>query len=291
MTERKTEPLAPSDAALLGLLRGPEDVPEDVQRALFARVTATLAGGVPPGGGGAPGGASGARGPSTGARARPSPSVPWMARPWSTGLLGFALGGLVGAAAHAGLSTRAPVPTADRGIARLAEHAAAPALPAVGAPDEPERPAEAAALARPADPRPASPSPAGAQAQPLARASPTSTPPHVDAPPDVTGAPEASGSASPDAALARERALVQMARTALTQGQSDRALAALERHAAESPDGRLREDRDALQIQALARSGHASEARAALDRFRKRFPSSVFLPAAEQAVAAAAGRP
>jgi outer membrane protein assembly factor BamD (BamD/ComL family) len=79
-----------------------------------------------------------------------------------------------------------------------------------------------------------------------------------------------------DVDLAAERSLVDRARTALGRGQSSDALAALDAHAARYPHGRLSEEREALAVDALARSGRMDLALARAARFRATYPNSVF---------------
>jgi len=79
-----------------------------------------------------------------------------------------------------------------------------------------------------------------------------------------------------DVDLAAERALVDRARTALTRGQPAAALEALDSHAKTFPRGRLTEEREALAIDALARAGRTQEAATRADRFRATWPNSVF---------------
>jgi TolA-binding protein len=81
-----------------------------------------------------------------------------------------------------------------------------------------------------------------------------------------------------DLDLARERAALEVARTAIGRGQSASALQALAQHAREFPRGQLGEEREALWIQALLGSGQAAEARARAARFRARYPKSMMIP-------------
>jgi hypothetical protein len=300
VTDPKVDPLPPEQAALLRELKRRPDLPADVRDAIFNRVTATLAGGMPPGSGGHRGSAAPPRASSM---PRPSAAIPFLARPLATGLLGFALGGLAGALTYASLTPRTPILTAAHGVARET------AVRVPGAPDRrapgsfPDR--LAPGIAPPSELVP----PSGAPTQPTvepgtsgvavapasarAVASPAPAPKTDEAHPLPAGSGDAPAGAKPssDEALARERALVQRARTALSQGQPARALEAIEQHAAESPDGRLREDREALHVQALASAGRAKEARAALEAFRTHFPKSMLLSAAEGAVRAAEAGP
>lgn len=87
-----------------------------------------------------------------------------------------------------------------------------------------------------------------------------------------------------DADLARERALIEVARTALSRRQSAAALAALARHSREFPVGQLREERESLWVQALVVADDYPRARARAERFRHQFPRSIFAPAVEQAL-------
>jgi hypothetical protein len=87
-----------------------------------------------------------------------------------------------------------------------------------------------------------------------------------------------------DTDLAAERAVLEVARTALARGDHDAALAALAGYTRKFPQGRLREERDSLQVHALAAAGRKDEARAEADRFRARTPDSMLLPGVEEAV-------
>jgi hypothetical protein len=104
-------------------------------------------------------------------------------------------------------------------------------------------------------------------------------------------APALSASAGPagpavgrDVDLAAERALLEVARTALARGDSASALAALDQHAGRFPRGRLIEERESLAVQALAASGRRDEAQRRAEQFRRRSPDSMLLPAVEEAL-------
>jgi hypothetical protein len=126
---------------------------------------------------------------------------------------------------------------------------------------ERERPAESAAI-HPGD---------------AAEAAPTSpTAPSLPAP----GSPAASNGNS----LAAERALLDVARSAFGRGDGDAALAALTRHEKLYPNGQLTEEREALAVRALVLTDRGDQARARGAKFRKRYPSSVMLPALEAAL-------
>lgn len=77
--------------------------------------------------------------------------------------------------------------------------------------------------------------------------------------------------------LAAERMLLDGARSALARGDAEASMAAVERHEHTYPLGALTEEREALAGKALAAAGRTSEARARCERFRDRFPRSVFL--------------
>lgn len=113
-------------------------------------------------------------------------------------------------------------------------------------------------------------------------ASPAPPPAASAEPPHRAPRPVASATASSDAELAAERALLEVARTAVGRGNGAAALVALERHATEFPRGRLAEEREALWIQALVLVGRKADARARADGFRARFPSSFLRSAVEE---------
>lgn len=85
--------------------------------------------------------------------------------------------------------------------------------------------------------------------------------------------------------LAAERALLDVARTALGRGDGPNALAACDEHGRKFPRGALAEEREAIAVQALVLEHRAEEAKARAERFRKSHPRSILLPA----VLAAAG--
>ncbi len=125
------------------------------------------------------------------------------------------------------------------------------------------------------------------EAQPAPIPSPTITstpPPPIEtatatAPSATTARPRstATTSAEPaakDPSLARERTLLDMARTALSRGDATGALASLDTHAKEFPSSQLSEEREVLAIQALAAAGRMPEARKRATSFRTRFVNS-----------------
>jgi hypothetical protein len=151
-----------------------------------------------------------------------------------------------------------------------------------------------------ARPEPSRQEPAAADATPVAHVapppqiapvpSPIAVPITPTPPPQPSTAPAAQPTASTKGAvvtasdLARERAIIEVARTAVSRGRISAALDAIERHAREFPKGQLAEEREGLRVIALARGGRSEEAEQRASAFRKRYPKSVLLPATEAAV-------
>jgi hypothetical protein len=104
---------------------------------------------------------------------------------------------------------------------------------------------------------------------------PVATPPPAAAPAAADGNAEAQARGD----LAAERALLSVARAALGRGDAASALAAVARHARQFPDGQLLEERESLEVRALAAHGERAAARAAAFAFERRHPDSLFLPA------------
>lgn len=87
---------------------------------------------------------------------------------------------------------------------------------------------------------------------------------------------------SPDEAYAAELAMLQRARAAVARGNHSAALEAIAEHQRRFPTGRLREEREALRVKALAGLGRRDEARRAAERFKTEFPRSVLSSSIEQ---------
>jgi hypothetical protein len=102
----------------------------------------------------------------------------------------------------------------------------------------------------------------------------------------VTGDEAGSGR---DRDLADENALVSRAQAALARGRTSEALAATSEHQRRFPRGEFVEEREALAIQALARSGNLPAAMARAERFRTRYPRSMLLRAVNAAVGSSGG--
>lgn len=120
---------------------------------------------------------------------------------------------------------------------------------------------------------------------------PSSPPPPSVAPPTTglavaaqSGAPAATASPSGSANAEAERNLIDAMRAALARGDSAAALGFVADHEKRFPAGGFVETREALAVQALARAGRTAEAKARGERFRKRYPSSVFSDVVDQAI-------
>jgi hypothetical protein len=97
-------------------------------------------------------------------------------------------------------------------------------------------------------------------------------------------APRRSSAADGSDADALELGLLQRARAAVAAGEFSAALQSIAEHQRRFPAGRLREEREALRIKALAGLGRDDEARRAAERFRERFPRSVLSSRIEETV-------
>jgi hypothetical protein len=84
--------------------------------------------------------------------------------------------------------------------------------------------------------------------------------------------------------LAAERALLDVARSALARGEAAEALSAAERHRREYADGALVEEREAIAIKALVALGRKDEAAQRLANLERTHPNSIVLRAARKAV-------
>ena len=82
----------------------------------------------------------------------------------------------------------------------------------------------------------------------------------------------------------RERELVDAARASLGQGRAAEALKLLREHESRFGGGQLGEERDALLVLSLARTGQLAQARDKLRAFRAAHPKSPLLPSLEREV-------
>lgn len=102
--------------------------------------------------------------------------------------------------------------------------------------------------------------------------------------PTEPAAPAPDAGRSPSS-LKDERALLDQARAALTQGDGASALVRTEEHARRFATPQLAEEREAIAIQALVVQGRFAEARDRAARFEAGTPDSLFRPAVEAALA------
>jgi pyruvate/2-oxoglutarate dehydrogenase complex dihydrolipoamide acyltransferase (E2) component len=247
--------LSPELEAFLAPERKRPDPPPEVQNEVFSSVGATLGwfgGGPGPGTGPGPGGSDPSGGAAPGGHATGSLAAHG-ARHLAKGALlktvaTLVVGGVIGSGVHEAY---------DRATDRRAAHAkvalvAPPAAPAPPAPTaappaaEPQPERAAANVARPENPRPRSEHVARTEVR------------------------------ERDRNLAAERALIEQARTALAREQGAAALAVLERHARDFPEGELAEERESLQVQALVGLERFEQARKLAAHFHRRFPRSIF---------------
>jgi len=178
---------------------------------------------------------------------------------WSL-LVSFAAGGVLAAvfARRAPEKAEALLPAAPPSPGVLASSTSTPGpAPYPGPGSVTPAPAESA------------PAPAGRATSSLARAA--SSAPAARTPARMSGG----------GTLEAERAVLDVARTALGRGDGDHALRAIDEHARSFPHGALAEEREAMAIEALRLLHRDDDARARLERFRARFPTSLIRPALE----------
>jgi hypothetical protein len=201
--------------------------------------------------------------PDAAPRSPPAAAPPLAPAP-AAALAGWKIGSIVALAAIGGAGVGAiaharwaepKIVVVDRAVEVPAPVVVAP--PIVAAPDTPPPPLVASA--------------APVRAAPAIRASAATTTPAAPAPRDP--------------GLARERTLLDMARTALSRGDSTAALSAADTHAREFPSSQLAEEREVLAIQALAAANRSPEARRRAAVFRMTYPKSALLPIVEEAAA------
>jgi hypothetical protein len=152
-----------------------------------------------------------------------------------------------------------------------------PTIVLLPTPPPPSPPPTVQPVAEPVPPAP-EPSPAPVHRREVKPAIPA--PP----PPPPTSIAAQSPPRTVDDALAEERALIELARTALSRTRIDDAVGALKDHEKRFPHGRLAEERESLWIRCLMTTGHRAEARERVAHFREEFPNSMLLPALEQAL-------
>ncbi|MBI5547739.1 MAG: hypothetical protein HY901_27980 [Deltaproteobacteria bacterium] len=190
----------------------------------------------------------------------------FVAAHWKVGLVTtFVAGGVAGAGTQHVMEARS---AAHRPA--VVRAAAAVAVPPVAV--EPAAPVVEAA------PAPEVPMP-----KPPATVAPPAPKPHVPAvkesPPLVEEKPVAR-----DVVLARERALVEAARTSLARGRKAEALESLQAHEQQFPAGVLAEERESLWVHLLLSDGASDAARERARRFHARFPKSMLWPSIQSAL-------
>ncbi len=94
---------------------------------------------------------------------------------------------------------------------------------------------------------------------------------------------EAETDLAPAPSRRRERVLIRQAQNALARGRAADAIHALTRHRRRFADSAFAEERDALEVQALAADGQREAALRKANAFRARYPSSVFMPRVQAA--------
>ncbi len=240
--------LDPELVALLDAERSSAGMPPEVAARLKARLAVSLG----PGGGGS----SGAPGPNGAGPSAPTPTG-GLSLGAKLGFLGtFGLGLSIGIGLHASL----------------------------GGADDVERPRVESQT--PGIPAP-NPSPPETAPVPLAPDEPSGELPAPSAPePDTSAQRRAPlrprrGSGSLDA----ERVLLERARTALARGEPRQALAVLATYGRRHPRGSLREEQEALAIQALVGAGEHAAAQQRGRRFLRRHRRSIFAPVVRSALA------
>jgi hypothetical protein len=234
-------------ARTLALLRAEIAPPPEAQ----ARVLSTLAKSIPGLGHGGGGGDSGGAGGGAGQGAVGMGGAKMLA----SFVAVFVIGGGVGAAIYAS-APRALVahPSVDRIV--------------VLAPAQMPTAASAAVIANPA----AGSNPSALEL-PVARPVASAALPVVP----VASAWATSSTKAParSAQLDEERALLDVARTALVRDDATAALASLGEHAHRFAKPLLAEEREALAVQALVKVGRVDEARARGAEFERRWPASI----------------
>lgn len=244
--------IEPLEDDLFALVAAAKNVPDLTARSKDAILAATLSkvGPLPPSGGGA--GSSSGGGAATGSAGGAASALG--SKTIAALVATFAIGIIVGVAL-------------DRSIPRGPDGGATPAVPSV----------VARAATTSAEPPP--------HVAVVETVSPASLP---DAPRLVPGAsagrPAPSAESPSSRGLAAERALLDIARSALARGEAGEAITATSRHSREYPDGALVEEREAIAVKALVALGRKDEARTRVRALEQRFPTGLSVGAAKAAV-------
>jgi hypothetical protein len=249
------------------------DPPPGAQDAIWGSIMANL----PPPGGGGPSGGEGAAGKAAAGKAAAATKTAAVVKGGASSAGAAAGGGiltsaLIGAgsavvviATYTVVTPSPPEPPPIHAPALAAEPSPTSARPA-GGPHvlvpEPGATASASASAAPsADPRPA------AEARPASSGA-------AEAPSADPSAARAADAAARETQLREESQQVGEARDALRRGDAAGALGLLEQIRARFPAGVLGQEREALSIEALARSGRRADAAARAAAFLQAYPQS-----------------
>jgi len=108
--------------------------------------------------------------------------------------------------------------------------------------------------------------------------------PLLSAAPPVARTPAANAAGDRLASLGEQQALLDVARAGFARSDYAATLKTLAVHSARFPTSVLSEEREALQIKALAASGRLPEARILAARFQARHPQSLLLPSIKDSV-------
>ncbi len=120
----------------------------------------------------------------------------------------------------------------------------------------------------------------------LATALPAPAPANVAVAHGVSAPSALASAAGPSSELARERALLDLARASAAQGEPAQVLERVAEHAQQFPHGHLTEEREALAIRALLSLGRGQEARVRAQAFRSAYPNSFLTPVIDSALSA-----
>ncbi len=234
---------------------------------------------LPPGGGGGgsgpagDGGATGGAGPGPAAPAAGGGGAAVATTSVATKVLVGALAvASVGGAVWTGAAVLRPAPVREPAAAVVTLPPPAPPVAA------PEPVSEAVAEAPPPPP----PAPTRRAEPPRARPREPSEPVAEPAAPAPAPAPAEPARASPPPAPAApssddELTLLEEAHNAAQAGRPQEVLAAVEQHTARFPQGAMAQEREVLAIEALVSLERRAEARARVERFRARWPTSSHL--------------
>lgn len=113
--------------------------------------------------------------------------------------------------------------------------------------------------------------------------SPPSPTPTASAKPAIPG-PALSAASDRSSSIAEQQALLDEARADFTHGDYAQTLATLAKHFQRFPKSVLAEEREALEIKALAAGGELPRAQRLATRFQAQYPQSLLLPSLRNSV-------